>query len=229
MKGRWWPRRSASIHRSGSTQPPAELRAHLPLVWPSGPSGPVDVDALRGLADDYGRSGRTVEDLLEDLVLLCDVVGIQPASAMLEVSSVAWSEAFLNQEHGAYDDGADLAAVERRLAASVGRAAWGDLAPHGWLVTVTYPPRTAGRDLEVGLPMVARQVGVLFPGSVSAEQRDLARVVAAVADRPDLAIHLGQLQSWCEELATPTGVPVVRHRPVPAERAGIARMLRHAG
>lgn len=211
------------------TRTPVELRVHLPTLWPDGPDGPLDPAGLRLLAEEYGRSGRRVDDLLTDLELLCDVVGIGLSSTMLETSSVAWSEAFLGATAGAdplpgsAPVDADLDAVERRLVAYGRAPAWGSEATAGTLVTVTGP---AGSGAPSWLPMVARQIRTVLPDAVTAEQPEHVRVIAAVAAHPDLDQRLDTLRSRCREFAADLDV---RRTPVPTDRASLDRALRRAG
>ena len=136
-----WERMARRFARPRATAAAATsdaLRIRLPILWPDGPSGPVDAGALRALSRDYARAGRTLQDLLDDLDELCDVVGIGTSSRLIETSSVAWSDAFLDTvasaEAQADPGGEAVSEVERRLMAH-GSAAWSDL-PGGHLLVV---------------------------------------------------------------------------------------------
>lgn len=228
-------RRVRRALRRRSPVTPVELRVQLPLLWPAGPDGPIDPHALRLLAEEYGRAGRRVDDLLDDLALLCDVVGIDVSSAVLETSSVAWSEALLSASAGEAFPGAPPAeepieAVQRRLLAYARAADWGGPTPAGSLVTVGYP---SWEGVDEGLRAIDRQVRAVFPEAVTAAQPQLTRLVAAVAAHPDLDHRVATLRSRCRELvASSDGAdahPVVRLEPVPADAAALDQVLRRAG
>ncbi|GAA5114470.1 hypothetical protein GCM10023339_20240 [Alloalcanivorax gelatiniphagus] len=209
------PTRSAP----GREPTPVELRVYLPLLWPDGPDAPVDQGALRALGRDYARAGRAMDDLLTDLDILCSVVGIGASSSMVEASSVAWSDAFLDAvaagpapgtptgSASAEEQADAIDEVARRLAAFRG-GVWGDLAPTGHLLLLTWSSAPAPRTLLDELDTVAREVRRAFPGAVVVEQPRHRRLVAAVADDGTTARAIGALRARCAELVTSTGVTV---------------------
>lgn len=223
--------------RPGRPTTPVELRVYLPLLWPEGPDGPVDQAALRALGRDYARAGRVMDELLADLDILCSVVGIGASSSMVEASSVAWSDAFL--EAVAADSTADAsidgesaeeAAVDqvaRRLAAFRGTV-WGELAPSGRLLLITWPSERAADRLVEELGRVADEVRQLFPGAVVAKQLQQRRVAAAVTDSVETGARVRALRTRCAELitSTPPDVTVAR---VGADDDIALRLLRSAG
>ncbi|WP_134768510.1 hypothetical protein [Nocardioides sp. 1609] len=231
------PRARARPTRSGTSTSP-DLRAHLPLLWPHGPGGAVDEVALAALGRGYARAGRTLPDLLADLDILCAVVGIGTSSRMIEASSVAWSDAFLDgvappasaphRPASRGQDDADLDEVERLLDGLVGGGAWGGLVPPGRLLLVTW---SALQGLPPAAEEVARVVTEtrrIFPGAAVAPQPSHDRVVAAVADSSALPGRAAALSARCAELATGSP-PVVSLEPVPSDVAAVGRLLRPTG
>ena len=207
-----------------------ELRTHLPLLWPDGPSGRVDVAAVQALSQEYARSGRDIEDLLADLDDLCAVIGIGTPSSVIEASSSAWADAFLGTvavPDGTRDEVAALAEVERRFVRRGASPHWGDLAPADRLLIVAFDPPTAApadvlaRDLD----QVVGLVRSLFRGAAVAAQPSLGRVVAAVSDAPDLAKRTAALEAACSEFAFSVQ-PVVVLRAAPSDAAAAADLLR---
>lgn len=199
MIGRWLGSRRGREASARDERPtPVELRVHLPLLWPEGPDGPIDDDALRALGRDYARSGRTIDELLADLDILCSVVGIGASSRMIEASSVAWSDTFLDTvAAGARpaapthaDADADADAVVRRVAA-FGSSSWGDLAPDGCVLVID-----GAGELEV----LAHEVGRVFPDAVVAVQSQHRRLVAAVARSATTDARIETLRARCGEL-----------------------------
>lgn len=180
--------------------PAAELRVQLPRLWPDGPDGPVDVAALRSLSRAYARSGRTLEDLFDDVDQLCDVVGIGTPSRVLEACGVAWSDAFLDtvdpSTSPARPDEEALREIEQQLGAQASPA-WRGL-PDGRLLVVGLGPGQDARAAEE-VAMVAAEVRVLFPRSPVAGLPDSRRVLAAVVDSDDLEARLGRLAAYCAE------------------------------
>lgn len=232
---RWWPRtdRSVPSRRPSVTSlrgVDAELRLHLPLLWPSGPDGPVDEDQLRTLARLYARGGRPVDDLLDDLDRLCDVIGVTTPSAVVESSTVAWSDAFLDEAATA-DGFADSDEIEphdevaRRLAAQYSTT-WTDL-PAARLVFVVLSPTPGAPPPGEGLRMVAARVRAVFPSAAVTTQPDLARVVACVSDTPDLPRRLRALDADLTEHLLQA--PVLSVRPLPAALGSAVALLRTAG
>lgn len=219
MIGRWLAERArrgrgASARDDGPTTP-VELRVHLPLLWPQGPDGPLDHDALRALGRDYARSGRTMDELLADLDILCSVVGIGASSGMIEASSVAWSDTFLDTVVAGPSPGAptDVDDVLRRVAA-FRSTSWGGLAPDGCLLVIDWPVAEAGGssdELAAQLEAVAREVRRIFPDAVLAAQPRRRRVVAAVARSATTSAGVDALRARCGDLVTPRapGVSVV--------------------
>lgn len=228
-----WERLARRVRGAVAPRPAAELRAYLPRLWPRGPQGPIDVTALRALSREYARSGRTLEDLFDDLDLLCDVVGIGTPSRVLEAGGAAWSDAFLDT----VDPGAPsaelgeepLREVEEQLAAHSSEA-WGEVVG-GRLLVVALPgvadPVSVAVSVEEEVAVVAAEVRRLFPYAALAIQPDLRRVVAAVAETEDLDRRLSQLEAFCAERAPVA--PSVDTRPVPAQLDGARRILRAAG
>ena len=210
---------------AGSTPP--DLRAHLPLLWPDGPGGAVDSAALSTLGRGYARAGRSLEDLLADLDVLCSVVGIGTDSRMIEASSVAWSDAFLDAvtSHGSQtSQGEELAEVERLLVGTRS-GVWGGLVPPSHLLLVTWtavPPSTEE------LARVVAETRRLFPRAAVAPQPPLQRVAAAVTESPSLSGRVATLEARVAELAAgePPAVSVV---PAPAEPSSVVRLLRPTG
>lgn len=208
----------------------AELRLHLPLLWPSGPDGPVDEDELRTLARLYARSGRPVDDLLGDLDRLCDVIGVPTSSAVVESSTIAWSDAFLD-ESASSDEFSDAYELEpydevgRSLAAHYSNA-WTDL-PEARLVFVVLSPTAGAPPPLESLRLVAARVRAVFPSAAVTPQPALARVVACVSDTPDLPRRLRALDAdLAEHLLR---APVLSVRPLPAAHDSAVALLRTAG
>lgn len=218
---------------------PVELRVYLPLLWPEGPDGPVDQTALRDLGRDYAQAGRVMDDLLADLDILCSVVGIGASSSMVEASSVAWSDAFLDAV--AAGSGIDASVgtgprsveatsveeVARRLAAFRGTV-WGDLAPTGRLLLVTWSSDAAADRLVEELDRVVGEVHQLFPGAVVARQVRQRRVAAAVTDSVETDELVRVLRLRCAELVT-SATPDVTVARVGADDDIAQRLLRSAG
>ncbi|WP_134742314.1 hypothetical protein [Nocardioides sp. 503] len=224
---------------SAPTATSPDLRAHLPLLWPDGPGGPVDEDALAVLGRGYARAGRSLQDLLADLDVLCSVVGIGTSSRMIEASSVAWSDAFLDGAAGHVptsevvapgQDAESLREVERLLRRAGDGSTWGPLVPVGRLLLVTWPGAQTGdpRPSPEELARVVRETRQVFPRSAVASQPSYPRVVAAVADSPSLPGRVSTLAARCAELAA--GVPpTVSLADVPGDAGGVDRLLRPAG
>ena len=241
MIGRWLASRARSAGRTsegaGHPTTPVELRAYLPLLWPDGPDGPVDEAALRALGRDYARAGRVMDDLLADLDILCSVVGIGASSRMIEASSVAWSDAFLDAVAAGSTRDVPTAAVPgpatetevedvaRRLAA-FRTTVWGDLAPSGRLLLVTWSSPATDR-LSEELNRVAEEVRRIFPGAVVAQQRRQRRVVAAVPESPAVRPGVATLRARCAELVTSTA-PTVTVVDAPAEDEVVRQLQRSA-
>lgn len=229
----------AASPRPGRPATPVELRVYLPLLWPEGPDGPVDQAALRALGRDYARAGRVMDELLTDLDILCSVVGIGASSSMVEASSVAWSDAFLDvvaagtmpaPSLGAVPRSAEEPAVDQvaqRLAA-FGGTVWGDLAPSGCLLLVTCPSGSADDRLVDELDRVVEEVHRLFPGAVVASQPSRRRVAAAVTNSAETDAMVSALRLRCAELvrSTPPEVTVAR---VVAGDDTAQRLLRSVG
>lgn len=213
----------ARVRRAGAgpgrPATPVELRVYLPLLWPDGPDAPVDEAALRALGRDYARAGRAMDDLLTDLDILCSVVGIGTSSSMVEASSVAWSDAFLDAvaagpvpgtasgSPSAADQAGAVDEVARRLGA-FRTSVWGDLAPTGHLLLVTWSSAPAAHTLLDELDAVAREVRRTFPGAVVVEQPGRLRLVAAVADDGTSEHAIGALRARCAELVTSSTLTV---------------------
>lgn len=212
-----WRRRDPS--RTPARRPgeaPSDLRVHLPLLWPAGPDGPVDEAALRALAREYARTGRGVEDLLADLDRLCSVLGIGASSRMIETSSVAWADAFLDTVGGvAPQPGESLAEVERRLQ--------GGTAADVRLLVVSW----AGRPDPSELGRVVTEIRRIFPGAAVAEQAGAARVLAAV-DRDDAGPRTDRLRARCAELGRTTP-PTVEVLQGPTDAQPMRALFRDAG
>lgn len=198
------PRRTAGRPAPGA---PANLRVHLPLLWPDGPEGRLDEAALRALAREYARTGRGVEDLLTDLDQLCAVLGVGASSRMIETSSVAWADAFLDTVGGAGPSPAEaLGEVERRLR-QPSPAGWATGAAGARLLVVSWPaPSSPPASSE--LAGVAEELRRVFPGAAVAEQPEAARVLAAVDADDDLARRTELLRARCADLGRTTA-PVV--------------------
>ncbi len=226
-----------AVTSSAAGATPPDLRAQLPRLWPDGPGGRVDEEALAVLSRGYARAGRSLQDLLADLDVLCSVVGIGASSRMIEASSVAWSDAFLDgvaaQASGAPAPGRDveeLREVERLLRQDGGGASWGPLVPVGRLLLVTWPGPDSGRPRPSAeeLDRVVRETRQVFPRSAVAPQPAYDRVVAAVADSPSLPGRVSTLAARCAELAADVP-PAVSLADVPADAGGVDRLLRPAG
>jgi hypothetical protein len=243
MLGRRLGRRLVATYgaskRPGRPATPVELRVYLPLLWPEGPDGPVDRAAVSALGRDYARAGRVMDELLDDLDILCSVVGIGASSSMIEASTVAWSDAFLD----AVTAGSDLAPlagtgsasspdatavdeVARRLAAFRGTA-WGDLAPSGRLLVVTWSSDPSAAELLEEIGRVIEEVRRLFPGAVVAQQPQHRRVVAAVTDTGATDVLVRTLRLRCTELVT-SAAPVITIARVDADDDLAQRLLRSA-
>jgi hypothetical protein len=197
-----------------------ELRVYLPLLWPDGPDGAVDETALRALGRDYARAGRVMDELLADLDILCSVVGIGASSGMVEASSVAWSDAFLDAvAAGASPDdsleafagpAAAVGEVARRLA-GFQAGVWGDLAPSGCLLLVDWASTAQDQEqdsLLAELGAVAREVRRTFPDALVVEQPRHRRVIAAVAESGTTEAGVRALRARCAELVTSTATTV---------------------
>ncbi len=193
-----------------------DLRVQLPLLWPEGPDGPIDQRELAALARHYARSGRSVAALLADLDGLCDVVGIATPSAAIERSTVAWSDAFVEQQRDeAVPDSYDE--VTRRVTAH-SSTAWPGL-PEAHLVFVS----GAREALAATAGLLRRH----FPGSAVEVQPELGRVVACVESAPDLSRALEAFRASCAEHLTAS--PVITVETVPADRDAAVGLLRTAG
>lgn len=220
MIGRWLASRARAARavspREGRPATPAELRLYLPLLWPEGPDGPIDQEALRALGRDYARAGRVMDELLADLDILCSVVGIGASSRMIEASSVAWSDAFLDAVAAGSTTldattGTDLESaqatdvdeVARRLAA-FRSTVWGELAPSGRLLLVTWSPASETARLPHEISRVAEEIRRNFPGAVVVEQPRRRRVIAAVADSASIDAEVRALRGRCADLVTST-------------------------
>ena len=239
MIGRWLVSRARSAGGTpgGAAHPatPVELRVYLPLLWPDGPDGPVDEAAVRALGRDYARAGRVMDELLADLDILCSVVGIGASSRMIESSSVAWSDAFLDAvaagstrdlppaEFRATAPETEVEDVARRLAA-FRTTVWGDLAPSGRLLLVTWSSSPTDRLAEE-LDAVAEEVRRIFPGAVVARQRRRRRVVAAVPESPAVRPGVTALRARCAELVT-SATPTVTVVDAPADAEVVQQLLR---
>lgn len=221
-----WKRRAGRRAASRPAGPaPTDLRVHLPLVWPDGPDGPVDVSALQSLAREYARTGRGVEQLLGDLDQLCAVVGIGTPSRAIEVSSVAWADAFLDTVGLPGPGPSSLAEVERRVMHEV-RDEWRDLVPGSRLILLTWDAPDA-RPGDSETMRVVAEVRAVFPGSAVAT-RAPGRVVAAVDGGADLERRTTLLRSRCSELVG-AAAPTVQVVPGPVDPALARELFRSAG
>ncbi|MFB9312698.1 hypothetical protein [Nocardioides plantarum] len=234
LAGRITRPRPARLSAQAAATPP-DLRAHLPLLWPDGPGQAVDEAALTVLGRGYARAGRTLQDLLEDLDVLCAVVGIGTSSRMIEASSVAWSDAFLDGVGSSggtaarpAQDAEALTEVERLLGRLDVGSSWGDLVPPRRLLIVTWPAASHGGALlsPEELSRVVRETRRVFPRAAVAAQPAHDRVVAAVAESPSLPGSVAALTARCAELAagTPPTVSLAT-----AEAGAAVRLLRPTG
>lgn len=226
---RWTTR--GTTPRAAATAP-SDLRLHLPLLWPDGPHRPLDEAALRALSEEYARTGRGVEELLADLDRLCAVLGISAPGRMIETSSVAWADAFLDTVGGSEAESAgsagsagSLAEVERRVTRP-GADAWQGVAPEARLLVVSWTREAAAGDDGVGARVVA-QVRAVFPGAAVAEQAP-DRVLAAVPGDEDLGPRAERLRSRCSEVVG-SGRPSVEVLPGPVGDDLARRLFRRAG
>lgn len=204
-----WRRRAArGVAARAARATPSDLRLHLPLLWPEGPDRPLDEAALRSLSEEYARTGRGVEELLADLDQLCAVLGISAPGRMIETSSVAWADAFLDTVGGLDPEpAASLAEVERRVTPPSPRA-WAGLAPEARLLVVSWAIGDAP-DPRGRLRGVVAAVRDVFPGAAVAEQAP-GRVLAAVPDDDGLGARTDRLRARCSEIvAAPLTVEVV--------------------
>lgn len=180
-----------------------------------------------------------MDELLTDLDILCSVVGIGASSRMIEASSVAWSDAFLDAVTAgstldpstrADSDSAQRAAVDevaRRLA-GFRPTVWGDLAPSGRLLLITWSSESAADRLVEELSRVGEEVRRIFPGAVVAQQLPQRRVIAAVADSSGTEAKMSSLRARCAELVS-SATPTVTIAEAPTD-GDIARLLfRSAG
>lgn len=223
-----WRRWSA---RGGSPRDaraaPSDLRLHLPLLWPDGPDRPLDDAALRALSEEYARTGRGVEELLADLDQLCAVLGISAPGRMIETSSVAWADAFLDTvADPAAEATGSLAEVERRVTRPTA-GAWQGVAPEVRLLVVSWALEgSPDRGAAVATRVVA-EVRAVFPGAAVAAQAP-DRVLAAVPADEDLGPRTEELRSRCSELVT-TGRANVEVVPGPIGADLTRRFFRRAG
>ncbi|HTW16693.1 MAG TPA: hypothetical protein VMF51_16280 [Nocardioides sp.] len=215
------PRRDAA--RSAGTAR-SDLRIQLPLLWPDGPDGRLDPDALQALSREYARTGRGVEELLADLDQLCSVLGMRTPSRMIEDSSVAWADAFLDTVGGVGPESPEpLAEVERRVMRADSDE-WRELVPSTRLLTITWEPTKPDRS---ALERVMAEVRRTFPGAAVAEQ-SVGQVVAAVDGDADLDRRTALLRTRCAELVR-SSAPTVQVEPGPVDADLARRLFRRAG
>ncbi|WP_244928034.1 hypothetical protein [Nocardioides sp. W7] len=218
---RWAARRDTA--RSASSAP-SDLRIHLPLLWPEGPDRPLDVAALRALSREYARTGRGVEVLLADLDQLCAVLGMGTPSRMIEDSSVAWADAFLDTVGGVgLESQESLEEVERRVMRSVSDE-WRQLVPSAQLLVISWESADPERS---ALARVVGEVRRVFPGAAVAGQAE-GRVVAAVDGGAELDRRTALLRTRCTELVGST-TPTVQVVPGPVDVDLARRLFRRAG
>lgn len=213
----WRRRDPARAVARGAADAPSDLRVHLPLLWPAGPDGPVDDAALQALAREYARTGRSVEDLLADLDRLCSVLGIGTPSRVIETSSVAWADAFLETVGSSMPPYAEsLAEVERRLQGGADTR----------LLVVSWPGAGV-RPEPSELDRVVEEVRRVFPGAAVAAQAAAARVLAAV-DGDDVETRADRLRARSAELGRTTP-PTVEVLQGPTDAHPVRALFRDAG
>jgi hypothetical protein len=227
------PRTQASPDLTALAAAAPELRAQLPLLWPDGPGGHVDVAALEALSREYARSGRGIEDLLADLDNLCDVIGIGAPSSFIEASSSAWADAFLGTVglDRVQDEGLAMAEVERRIVRRGDAMAWGGLAPREHVLIVEWGDHAGVADAGVSTRELVQVTGLVrsfFRGSAVAAQPSLGRVIAAISDSPELGKRVAALEAACSEFSA-AGRPAVSLHAAPSDASAASALLRRAG